>query len=560
LAVSAFILAYVCGSPARPAAQKAAPAVEYNRSRPAQADEETGSKVCAGCHSEIARRYLATSMARSSGAIGPGTMVETFDHARFTDVRLGAEYRVSLSPDGYRLEFARDATGARGDCVLRWFVGSGRVARSYILSREGFLFQAPVSYYATSGNWAVSPGFEQHKSIHFTRSVTTKCLQCHASRLQPVAGTDNRFANLPFREGGVSCERCHGPGGRHVSKMLAGDRTGIAEIVNPEKLTGQRRDSICAQCHLTGAARVARSHPPRPTYRPGDLLSDYTEYFVWNGASGAMNANSHFEKLWQSACKRAGGDKLWCGSCHDPHGEPAPAERVNFYRARCSKCHTSSACTEKPETRRGSDDDCIGCHMPKAKVRDTEHAVFTDHSIPRRQALTSEMPDSRGKLEQFWKTPAGERDLGLAYAAAAAADPELRAPGLVLLRKAAARDPGDVPVLMQLAQFADEDGREEEALARNQGILRLDPSQTAVAVNLGVALMKQGRVQDAIRLWQDALARNPGLTGARINLAVAQYRSGEASRAQATLRKALEYDPDEPAARKLLAEIQSGSR
>jgi Tfp pilus assembly protein PilF len=56
------------------------------------------------------------------------------------------------------------------------------------------------------------------------------------------------------------------------------------------------------------------------------------------------------------------------------------------------------------------------------------------------------------------------------------------------------------------------------------------------------------------------LARNPGLTGARINLAVAQYRSGEASRAQATLRKALDYDPDEPAARKLLAEIQSGSR
>lgn len=527
----------------------------------AQADEEIGSRACANCHPEIARKYFATSMAQSSGRIGEGALPETFDRAHFSDPVLGADYHVSLSADGYLLAFSREATGARGDCVLRWFVGSGRVARSYILAREGFLFQAPVSFYLASDAWALSPGFDQHRSIHFTRAVTTKCLQCHASRLQPVGGTDNRFANPPFLEGGISCERCHGPGGRHAIKMLAGARTGSNEIVNPAKLTHERRDSICAQCHLTGAARVPRPRPSSPAYRPGDLLSDHTVYFIWGGGSyGAMSANSHFEKLWQSACKKSAKDSMWCGSCHDPHNEPAPEERISFYRTRCAKCHPSSACTEKPEARHRVGDDCIGCHMPKSKVRDTEHAVFTDHSIPRRQALAREIPGSRGELEPFWSSEVGERDLGLAYAAAASADSTLRPRAFMLLRKANARDPKDLAVLIQLAQLSDEDGQEDAAMAWYERILRLDTSQTAVAVNLGTGYMKQGRVQDAMRLWQDALARNPGLSGARINLAVAQYRSGEPARAEATLRKALEYDPDQPAARKLLAEIQSSVR
>ena len=165
----------------------------------AQADDEVGSRACANCHPEIARKYFAASMAQSSGKVGEGPIPETFDRAHFSDPGLEADYRVSLSADGYRLEFSREATGARGDCVLRWFVGSGRVARSYILSREGFLFQAPVSFYLASDAWAVSPGFEQHQSIHFTRAVTTKCLQCHASglRIAAPAGLSATRRELP---------------------------------------------------------------------------------------------------------------------------------------------------------------------------------------------------------------------------------------------------------------------------------------------------------------------------------------------------------------------------
>jgi tetratricopeptide (TPR) repeat protein len=526
-----------------------------------RADEEVGSLICSRCHAEIYRKYSATGMFRSGGKVGEGAFRESFDSARFSDPALRAEYRVSVSADAYRLEFSRASDGVRGERILQWFVGSGRVARSYLSSMDGFLFQAPVSYYSIGGKWDISPGYQQHQFIYLTRAIGVKCLQCHASRLQPLAGTENRFAAPPFLEGGVSCERCHGPGKTHVTKVMAGDRTGLTEIVNPAKLAAARRDSVCAQCHLTGVARVARPRATRAPYRPGELLSDDTVFFVWaGGQSSSMGANSHFEQLQQSTCKKASGDRLWCGSCHDPHFQPEAAKRVDYYRARCQKCHESSGCKESLAARRKTQDDCTACHMSKGPVRETEHAVFTDHSIPRRSGGSPGPSASARSLAPFWNTPVDERDLGLAYAMIAGGDATLRQRARELLEKAEKRDPEDTPVLMQLAQLYDEIGREEQAMLLSERVLRLDPAQAAVAVNLGTYCIQRGRASDAMRLWKDALSRNPALTGARVNLAVAQYQTGDAAAAVATLREALKYDPDQETARKLLAEIQTGTR
>jgi len=341
--------------------------------------------------------------------------------------------------------------------------------------------------------------------------------------------------------------------------MTSGNGKGPREIVNPSKLDPARRDGVCAQCHLTGAARIARVRAKGASYKPGELLSDYSAFFVWSGAeSPSLSVNSHFEKLRQSLCKRASGDRLWCGSCHDPHTEPEPAKRVEFYRARCLKCHEMSACKETAEMRRKAQDDCGACHMPKSPVRDAEHAVYTDHSIPRQPRESAVVAAVPRTLISFWKTPADERDLGLAYAAAAGTDSGLRQRAFELLRKAEARDPGDLPVLVQLALLYDQASNADRAIALSERILRSDPAQAAVAINLGAYYIQRGSAREAMRLWADALSRNPGLTGARINLAVAQYQAGDAAAAETTLLKGLEYDPDNETARKLLFEIKAG--
>jgi tetratricopeptide (TPR) repeat protein len=343
--------------------------------------------------------------------------------------------------------------------------------------------------------------------------------------------------------------------------MTSGRATGPREIVNPAKLEPARRDAVCAQCHLTGAARIARARRQPGSYQPGDLLSDYLAVFVWSDAeSSTLTATSHFEKLQQSVCKKASGDRLWCGSCHDPHDQPPASKRAQYYRERCQGCHQSSACTESQQARRAAGDDCAGCHMPRSQTADVEHVVFTDHAIPKRQVRSAPAGATGHSLQSFWKTETDERDLALGYAAAASTDPSVRSEALQRLQKAASRGPQDLPVLSQLAQFYDRMGEEEKALALCEQIVRADPSNTAAAVNLAIYYIKRGRAKEAAGLWEKSLSRNPALTGARVNLAVAQYRSGDAAAAQASLLKALAYDPDLEVARKLLSEIQAARK
>jgi Flp pilus assembly protein TadD len=523
--------------------------------------QELGNDVCRACHAGIYRKYALTGMARSSGRAGTGEFRESFDHAGFSDSILGVAYRVSAAPSGYRLEFSRKESGVSGERRLGWFIGSGRVGRSYLFSLDGFLFQSPVSYYTERARWDVSPGFQGSASINLTRAVETGCLQCHASRLQPVAGTQNRYADPPFLQGGISCERCHGAGKEHVSLMTRGNRPKQSGIVNPARLEPARRDSICAQCHLTGTARIARARATGGAWRPGELLTDYSAFFAWSGAGSApLRVNSHFEELLRSRCKITSGNRLWCGTCHDPHAEPDPVSRAEFYRERCQKCHEPAACKQSEVERRAARDDCTACHMPKSPVQDTEHAVYTDHSIPRRPLDRGQTPAGARELVTLWTTPIDDRDLGLAYAAVCGADVLLRDRALDLLRKAVMRDGKDIPVLAQLAQLEDGAGNEAKAADLDERILRIDPGQVAAAINLATFYYRRGRKREAMQLWTEALQRNPALTAVRINLAVAQYQLGDAATARATLRQALEYDPDQEAARKLLVELRAAEK
>ena len=76
-------------------------------------------------------------------------------------------------------------------------------------------------------------------------------------------------------------------------------------IVNPAKLSPERRDAVCMQCHLEG--KVAIERPGRHAYefQPGESLSDYIRYYVPAGdQAGGLGGVSQVEAMAQSVCKK----------------------------------------------------------------------------------------------------------------------------------------------------------------------------------------------------------------------------------------------------------------
>jgi Flp pilus assembly protein TadD len=504
-------------------------------------------------------------MAQSSGRVGAAGAPERFERAEFRHPRSGVRYRVVRTPDGIDFEFERTLAGAaepvRGRRRLDFYIGSGAVGRSYAFAADRFLFQAPVSYYSTAARWDISPGFGERDRIHLGRPIEPECLACHATGVRADAGTQNRYEAAPFEEGGIGCERCHGSGARHVEAMARGG-PGPGEIVHPARLDPERRDSVCAQCHLTGEARVARRGRSLTSFRPGDRLRDHVVAFVRPAEEGGgLRVTGHFEKLWASACKQRSGDRLWCGTCHDPHAVPAAAERAAYFRRKCLLCHEDTSCRAGARARAGNGDNCAACHMPRTPVVDVAHAAYTDHSIPRRaRAAAAARPGARAaRLIAFWEGSADGRDLALACAEVAAVESNeaLYARAFELLARLEPELQGDPAALEQLGFLYDRRGDNTKAVFYYERALVEDPARVVSSVNLGGALARGGDLRRAIDRWLDALARSPGLELPRLYLAEGYRKLGLAPQARAAVRKGLEFFPDSPALLALLAQLEA---
>jgi hypothetical protein len=513
-------------------------------------------EVCARCHAEIYRSYETTPMARSSGPVDPAH-APTATAAPFS--ALGAAFQVLPRTPAPEIRITEDSQSASHR--LRYFIGAGVTGRSYVWAADQYLFQSPVAWYSSIGQWGLSPGYENAARVNLTRPIEASCLNCHASGVRIIPGARNKYEDPPFDHGGVACERCHGNAEEHLARVSGKTPAGDgAAFVNPARFDPPRRDSICAQCHLMGIARIAR-RGAQP-YTPGAALFDSTSVFLWTEGERPLPANSHFEQLVRSACWRQSQGKLWCGSCHDPHRAVPPAERAAWYRQRCETCHDRSAapCAAPLAERKRVADNCISCHMPSRESATVQHAARTDHTIPRRPQTSSELTGipADAELKPFPGSTAANRELGLAWAEQALSRNSrqfgLRA--LALLDPIFAAGHTDAPVGDSLAQLLDKAGKQDQACAIFLEISGLPDASPAALVNAGTCLANSGKANEAIALWNRALEKNSGEESARLNLAVGLFRAGDLSSARATLRQGLELDPFWSRARELLEAMQ----
>ena len=186
-------------------------------------------------------------------------------------------YRIYSEAGKVWLSFDRPGDPAvHGKRELLYYIGQGRRGRSYLFSDDGFVFESPVNLVHRPAHVGHGARIRQcarnsHDTTCADQLSRLPCQRNSAPHQWHRKSLQNASV-LPMR--GVTCERCHGPGAAHVNG---------GAIVNPAKLSAERRDQVCMQCHLEGNAAIERAGKHLYEYRPGDDLSDYIRYYVLVG-------------------------------------------------------------------------------------------------------------------------------------------------------------------------------------------------------------------------------------------------------------------------------------
>lgn len=463
-----------------------------------------GSEVCGQCHRSIADTYRTHPMSRSMTATKEvlASANELSDH--LVEPPGPRKYRVRVDGDRvWHHEFLPDANGQLiydQPVEVTFALGSGSQGRAYLLEHDGRFFASSLNWYARTQQWGLAPGYSPKEHRRFEREVGGGCLICHAGRMNELPNQPNVYASPAFLEHSIGCERCHGPGQRHLDFHSAknkprspGDSVEIDPIVNPVKLGVAQREDVCNQCHLQGQAQHLRYGRQVSDFRPGMRLEDVWMIFVsreHDSSDKATQAVSQVEQMRSSACFSRSDGRFGCLTCHDAHSIPAPADRAEFYRQRCLSCHSEakSEC-RLPESERlqsAEANSCIACHMPKLGTSDVPHTAQTDHRVLRKRKTNSSVHSQHsGSNELVFLDDADQRI------------PEWekhRARGLMLAGRA-------------------EKSRERRLAIEAEKLLevthRLAPDDVEVTEYLGVAKLLLGNLSEAQSLWVSGLTVAP---------------------------------------------------
>ncbi|NIM01971.1 MAG: tetratricopeptide repeat protein, partial [Acidobacteria bacterium] len=557
-----------------------------------------GREACRDCHLAIYNSYARTGMGRSFRPLNAETTVGEFEGSpEFSEN--GMTYRV-FERDGkyFMQEFVKRSSNAQlamEEHELIWVVGSNNHNRAYLIERDGKLFQAPACWYPQGDRWALCPGYELANE-HFTRETTQSCMFCHNGVMRAVEGRRNIFER-PYPHG-IGCERCHGPGEKHVERWNSGEGFGKRDdptIVNPALLPGPERQEVCFQCHLGDAnqtERIIRHDRPMTSFRPGQRISDiFVPFRFAVQTEFDFGLSSQADRMMLSACYTESGGRLECLTCHDPH-VPVVEQPEGYVARACQTCHDVQDCGEEHGMREAAGNDCVPCHMRRAEPDDQRFTEFTDHWI--RRDISIDTPDHRESVEiepifpeRYATLTTGQQAYYRARALTQMTDSsplrkraEMNAEASKLYAGAIERgydtadsryyygkllltersfeeaaeqfeavlrhDPDHRDALFALGQYHQANGDRDRAVEMFDRILTNAPDTAMALAERGRVLFESGDAVAALEHYREALSQEPWNVTYHVNVGMSLAANGRMHEAAELARSAARLDPDRP--------------
>lgn len=264
--------------------------------------------------------------------------------------RNGASLRHEQTESGIRLVTQKGS--AIYTALLEWTFGAGSQATTAVgRIADGRYFEHRLSFYAKPQRLALTPGHSTSTSIDAESAIGIvqspeniyRCFNCHASDVKP--GPD-LSAMIP----GVTCERCHGAGAKHIEAVKA--KQPKLEIFSGKLASGKAMVAVCGECHRS----------PNVEYR--SEIPEVEDPLSVRFAPVGFQASRCFQKS----------PKFSCVTCHNPHENPRAASDASYTQV-CKSCHSA----QKHKRTTAANNNCVSCHMQKSSP--LANLTFTDHRI-----------------------------------------------------------------------------------------------------------------------------------------------------------------------------------
>jgi hypothetical protein len=273
--------------------------------------EYIGSQTCSGCHQDISAVFSKTGHPWNQAKVVDGKS-PTYPFTKITEPPVGYTWNdISYVIGGYNLKalfvdkngyIITDAPGKSGSAD---FLNQWNFANTLLDTNAGW-----VTY---------KPG---------TDKLPNDCGECHSTGYSAWSA-DAHQDGLPgivgtWKEPGVQCEACHGPGSLHATNPQ-----GIRMLID-------RSSQACQNCH----SRVSKMNITNG-------LIDHTDSY------GDLPAGKH--------------TALACVDCHDPHMGVVQLrqDKQPTTRTTCANCHWQQAKYQKNTVHLGMQVACTECHMPR---------------------------------------------------------------------------------------------------------------------------------------------------------------------------------------------------
>ncbi len=302
----------------------------------------------------------------------PGHNPTLASHPKMTFQSEGYTYTVE-TVNGQSRYTVSDGTRSIAIPIL-WSLGAQ--AQTWVLERDGKLYESQVSYYPSVDGLEITTGDNRRHPANLDEAVgrlmsdeeAKQCFGCHATN----AVADHKL-NLAAATPGLTCEHCHLGASAHMAGILQGDLSSTPPSLG--KLSAEDTSNFCGQCHRTWET-VVRNH--------------------WRG-----QADARFQpyRLANSKCFDGADRRISCVACHDPH-QKLVRDSPAYYDAKCLACHApllpaasaspsvaaiATAANAATAPAHGkvcpvATSNCVSCHMPKVALPNGL-VHFSDHQI-----------------------------------------------------------------------------------------------------------------------------------------------------------------------------------